>query len=352
MSRLTLFGVTLALAAVVTSRQVVAQQTPIAITGTLRDSLTDTPVERATIQPPDGRAVQTDAGGRFRIVVAATTGQLLIRRVGYEPRVIDLRSLPHSETGMDVGIIRLSPLVFALDPLRVEYDETRRATLMGMLRDSATNTPLDRATVYLPGGQQTQTDRRGVFRLSKVRQNSGMLFFRRLGYAPRVIFLRQIKWADSIDIGSLGLSPLALRLDSIAIAADMVARNPHMADFYRRRRAGMGKYFTREDIWKKNPTLLTDLVRTLPQVTVSCTMRAADGTGLPCQLATMRRGRYCPLTVMLNGLPMVGLTGDEIAPDWVAGIEVYLSTNFTPVDVAVRPSQCGTLVIWTGANDY
>jgi hypothetical protein len=64
------------------------------------------------------------------------------------------------------------------------------------------------------------------------------------------------------------------------------------------------------------------------------------------------------MRVLLDGQPSP-LHVDEIPPAWIAGIEVYRSAAFTPIELTssrsgteLGSSACGTVVIWTGGDDY
>ena len=204
--------------------------------------------------------------------------------------------------------------------------------------------PIEGVTVYQTSGERTETDRDGRFHLPRVLRSSAVLLLRRIGYAPRGIRLGLLA-APEPDI-QLTLAPLVFRLDSINVEARMIARNPGLADFYRRRKSGMGHYFTQGQIWKQNPLYVTEMMQTVPGV------RCSKGA---CSGRTGGFGGGCRMQVILDGMP-TDLELDFIPPAWVAGIEIYRGPATTPLEFgrpgrAGQGSQCGTIVIWTGGED-
>jgi hypothetical protein len=61
---------------------------------------------------------------------------------------------------------------------------------------------------------------------------------------------------------------------------------------------------------------------------------------------TITTNRGCVLPTFVDGLPVRGITPDEIPPQDIAAIEVYRTPNETPGEFR-RFSGCGAIVIWT-----
>jgi len=243
-------------------------------------------------------------------------------------------------------------------PVAPASAQERNITLIGVLVDSVTKRPIDNVDVYLPGEGEpgTDTDRDGRFRLRSVPAMEVILLFRKIGYSPRAIRLNLAgRESRTIDLGSIVMNGLVVKLDSITIETRLVNRNPRLADFYRRKAQGMGQYLTRQDIYHRNPMTATDLMRTIPGVTVEC---VALGPCVPASLRKIQAGQVtCPMRVMIDGFPSA-LELDMIPPAWIAGVEIYKSTAFLPLELGARGTVgmgnagCGTIVIWTGADDY
>jgi len=236
--------------------------------------------------------------------------------------------------------------------------QDRSVTLTGKVLDSVSHSPIEKADVYLPGEGEphASTNRVGEFRLKSVPADEVILLIRRIGYSPRALRLNLSDRENrTMDLGTLSLNSFAVRLDSITIETRLVQRNPRLADFYRRKQTGMGQYLTRQDIFERNPMKTTDLMRTVPGLTVEC---ESMGECVPASTRKIGMGEVtCPMRVILDGLPTsVGL--DLIPPAWIAGVEIYRSSAFLPLELTSRGTVsdqnagCGTLVVWTGADDY
>src|SRR5436305_3811428 len=139
------------------------------------------------------------------------------------------------------------------------------------MTNSLTGSPLDKVTVYVPDDVSTNSNRDGTFRLKLVPGETTLLLFRRIGYSPRAIRMNlQGREGRDIELGQIILKQVAVRLDSLVVETRLLSRNPRMADFYRRKRQGEGLYITRQDIFRRQPMVTTDLIRTVPGLSVEC----------------------------------------------------------------------------------
>lgn len=255
--------------------------------------------------------------------------------------------------------MKRSALLFValcLVPPSLALAQGKQVTLVGTLVDSVSGQPLDKVAVYIPGDVDTDTQRDGTFRLRFIPEETSLILFRRIGYAPRALRMSlQGREGREIDIGRMIMKRAPVTMDPIAVETRMLSRNPRMVDFYRRKRQGQGLYFTREDILKIQPMVATDLIRRVPGLTVGCETLSSC---VPASFRKTTMGEVtCPMRVIVDGMPSsMGL--DLIPPAWIAGVEVYKSIAFTPLELASVANAgpgtagCGILVIWTGADDY
>lgn len=242
-----------------------------------------------------------------------------------------------------------------LVPAVAVHAQNRQVTVIGSVVDSVNNRPLDKVDVYLPDDAATKTNGEGIFRLRFVPGETTLLLFRRIGYSPRAIRLNLQGREGQVELGTIQLKDVTYALDTLVVETRMMTRNPRLADFYRRKRQGQGTYITRQDILKRNPMVATDLVRMVPGLTVGC---MSLGECVPASFRKTAAGEVtCPMRVLLDGLPS-SVELDMIPPAWIAGMEIYKSLTFTPLElgslgtVGQGNPGCGTLVIWTGADDY
>ena len=151
-------------------------------------------------------------------------------------------------------------------------------------------------------------------------------------------------------------------------------RSRTMREFERRRRRGNGAFLTRAQIDQLHASRLTDLLRTMPGVSVEpnetgalvvelrrsksftfepvVVARSDSGSAPPSpgQMASQAAVRKCPAAFQLDGLPIDGggTVDLDVRPETVEAIEVY-SGGQVPIELGARNSECGVVVIWTRA---
>jgi hypothetical protein len=111
-------------------------------------------------------------------------------------------------------------------------------------------------------------------------------------------------------------------------------------EFYERQRNNnFGKYFDGAEIRRRDPRLMSDLLRTLPGVSMSSQNRIQNRVLL----------RGCKPTIWENGMKAFGAELDDVAnPIDIAAVEVYLSWAGLPPQYQDRENPgCGAILIWT-----
>lgn len=144
-------------------------------------------------------------------------------------------------------------------------------------------------------------------------------------------------------------------------------RNRAMHEFERRRRRGNGAFLTRAQIDRLNAPRLTDLLRSMPGVSVEPNENGAlvvelrrsksfivqpspvvrsDSSAPP--IASQVSVKKCPATFQVDGLPIdaSGSVDSEVRPDMIEAIEVY-SGGLVPIEFSARNAECGVVMIWT-----
>ena len=140
-------------------------------------------------------------------------------------------------------------------------------------------------------------------------------------------------------------------LDTVKITAERMS-DFQLRGFEERRRSGVGRYLTPDDVAKKSPTVTSDIFSTVPGLSV-------DRNPLGENLVRMRGtfGDKCSPAVFIDGLLMADLSADAIDswvnPDEVAGVEIYVAPGI-PAQFAAATTGggrsrevCGSIVIWT-----
>jgi carboxypeptidase family protein len=218
----------------------------------------------------------------------------------------------------------------------------RPSAVIGTVADSV-GTPLNDAEVRLvvsgADAAVTRTGEDGRFIVTGELHGRTILQVRHLGFRSRDVELFFPR--DTTRVLLIMLEPSQATLASVEVV-DTAEAGEWLRQFTDRRKTNsFGHYFTQAEILKKQPRYLSELLRSLPGVT----LMTSRGYGL---VLRVRGCRYAPLVWVNNGrVPYAEL--DEVARiDDVAAMEVYLSQAGVPAQFLDRSNGgCGTIVIWT-----
>ena len=135
-------------------------------------------------------------------------------------------------------------------------------------------------------------------------------------------------------------------------------RRLEVKGFYERERwgeaAGIGRYFTREDIERRNPRLMTQMIADLPGVRLDCSGSSLSRT---CDVKSVRASGFSchRMSVFVDGIRVID--GDRppshnkldnfVLPIEVGAVEVYAGAASLPAEFGGSGSQCGVVAIWT-----
>ena len=245
--------------------------------------------------------------------------------------------------------VKLLPLVaaalFAASPAMAQ-------ALRGTVLDSASGQPLGGARMTVldargatVAGAMTGADGSFAFHLAAV--GNYQVRARRIGYASRITQPIPVDthFASSIQVV---LPPNPVPLDTLTVVAESVAiekRVPWLADegFYDRRRKGFGYFLDREQIEKKHPLVIADLLEGMPGVEVHCTNWRSCGVVTAGSRMFILKG--CAPTVVLDGVPISGGV-DALDVFNLEAIEVYPSPAGLPVQYSGYLSPCGAILLW------
>jgi hypothetical protein len=218
--------------------------------------------------------------------------------------------------------------------------QARGRTLAGVVTDTARH-PIPSVEVGLLWGREivrtTRTDSAGRFQLADLPRGKISIVARRLGFQPRV-YTVQIREGATRAFLPVVLDPMPAELDKVIVLARVAASGGRLKEFYERKsRHGWGRFIEREEIERRHPMRMSDMLRTIPGV------RVLPGRGF-ANVVRMRGG--CAPTVWLDGLPLRGTEIDEVVfPSEVAGVEVYHSVGM-PIQF-MSHGGCGAIVVWT-----
>lgn len=215
--------------------------------------------------------------------------------------------------------------------------------IRGLVRDS-TGQAIIGAQVTMPGvNLVVESDDSGRFELAKVRPGMLSLRFRRLGYQPDTVDLLVLA-GKTVPL-DITLSRLAVALTPIVVTG-RAELTGWRAGFYQRKDVGTGHFFTREDIERRNPGMMSDMFRMIPGVTIQPSM------GMIRNQLRFRGSRGCAPLTWLDGAPLASgeFDIDALSPRSIEAFEVYTGTIIPPrfaVAPGIGPRTCGVIVVWS-----
>lgn len=221
-------------------------------------------------------------------------------------------------------------------------DQETAVRVFGTVIDHRTRQPIPLAGIVLrpENGEDVirrAADEEGRFGFPLLPAGSYAIEIQALGYHAirETVPIRRVA---EVQV-TVEMIPVALELDAVVVVTERRGRLD-LAGFNDRRQSGFGRYLTREDIERRNPLYVSDLLRTVPGVRV---VPGGFGSGNEVRL----RGG-CRPTVFIDGLRVAAIEGfgiDDLLMAYdIEGIEVYQGIQ-TPVQF--QGGSCGSIVVWT-----
>jgi len=218
--------------------------------------------------------------------------------------------------------------------------------------------PLEGATVGIVDGPQTRANQRGEWSIVGAPSGTRMLEIRALGYYPTRRAVDVVEGAPPIRVA---LPTLKAILDTVRVTAARFA-DRYKSGFDDRRRTGLGHYVTAEEIARRRPVNMAQILRTISGLRLDATLvqtaNVYDSTGAAIpQYATsnskilMRAsvGDWCYPAIYIDGHMMQDLDADDVnmwlRPEEVLGIEVYPGIS-APPEFQPGMTGCGSILIW------
>jgi hypothetical protein len=240
--------------------------------------------------------------------------------------------------------------------------------IVGRVIDDFTEEPISDARIILRTRDgvalgETQSSEMGTFQFEVSNRTRGArIQASRLGYetntTPVLYFDRRTFFQVEVrlDPDAILLAPLEV------IAWSERPENAMLEGFRRRLQNGLGTYITREQIERRKPALVTDVLRDVPGLWV-----AGTGTGTRPVVRVQRSVGLalttpgdCMTQIWVDGFlvnrRMIGVTGgrpsdfridDVVSPASVEGIEVYKGLSTVPPEFLNPDAKCGVIAIWT-----
>jgi carboxypeptidase family protein/TonB-dependent receptor-like protein/TonB-like protein len=262
----------------------------------------------------------------------------------------------------------------ALAPAVLAAQRDSLGTIAGVVTDSA-GAALAGAEVHV-GQDGVWSGANGRFHLAGLRAGNAELRIRRLGFCPDTIAVTVPAGATATI--TVPLARCAPTLAPVVVRASQRKYVGRLAGFNERRDRGIGRFITRADIERLHPAHISDVIRTLPGVSIVVRDNStANGPARPDRRAEMEgrapsptvadvttrarirlRGASCAPNVYLNGArlstdPEVDI--DSFTPQMLEGIEIYAGSAGIPPQFSAPGSEagsrCGAVVLWTTVGE-
>lgn len=219
----------------------------------------------------------------------------------------------------------------------------QRATVRGALIDGGTQQPIEAARISILGTTlATISGPGGEFELASVPSGVHVMQVRAIGYAIA-------SWVLDLGEGqnlrqNFELESRVLTVDSIHVTAASTADSWRTeAGFETRRRGGRGYFIGREEIARRQPRTLADLMRNVPGMQTAC----RGGASNSCRVVMNRGSRPCAPDYFLDGFEATASTGPNFPITQIRGIEIYGDPSMIPLELQRPNLRCGVIAIWT-----
>lgn len=227
---------------------------------------------------------------------------------------------------------------------------TSPLTLVLRIREES-EAPIAGAELTVKAGKTektVRTDAEGVGRFDGFAPGDIMIRVRRVGYKQTEIPARIAAGENDLVIH---VDPSSVVLDEMHVVAarPVVGR---LEDFEMRRKRGeTSTSITPEEIDKRNPVRLSQMLRGVPGIRITDALGSAVAISTRGKQFQLKGGLVdCPLRLMIDGVLMPELSDiDQVDPKSAYGIEVFNGPASIPLKLqSMRKEQwCGLIAIWT-----
>jgi hypothetical protein len=216
---------------------------------------------------------------------------------------------------------------------------TGSATVAGRVVDGV-GRPVPGARVSVDGtGISALSDSAGSFVVARVPTGSWVVAARRVGFRPSDVAVNVLPRRTQRITLVLQPSPTTLATVTTTGAAIPGLERVGFAD---RKRMGMGRYLTSDQIAERRPMRTTELFETIPGIQV-----ASNGRGG----FSLRSARDGCVTVFIDGMQWTETPASDLdmtlTPEQISAVEVYSASTRPGEFTASGQSQCAAAVFWT-----
>lgn len=314
-------------------------------------------------------AATTNSDGWFAIcglpydVTMTARAETPALRSGYVELTVPAQGLTH----LDLAVASDTAAVAVVDTSAPHGSEPLRrgsAQLSGVVLTPDHRVAAGVQIVVWGTAASTVTSDSGVFALAALPAGTYTLEARAVGYAPT---------RTSVSLASRQMRTISVVLEQkvpvleeVTVYGTKRALSTQIAGFMKRSHGGTGYFITQDEIRKKRPYRITDLLRAVPGVRVIPTGSIGYTVAMRGFLSRTENNfnPLCDPALYLDGLKQSGGTttsspatgGGSFDPDQdvdaaaipqdIFGIEVYTSASELPPEYR-NGNNCGAILIWT-----
>jgi hypothetical protein len=232
-------------------------------------------------------------------------------------------------------------LAALLSPPSIARAQSKTASITGRVVSSAEKEPVAGARVVLVALRKVvATDSVGRFAFPSLAPGSYRIEASMIGFPPLTAVVT-VNAGERKDI-EFRTDSLGQLLPTIYVEGEPVAEELRvMTTFERRMSHGSGRFITREDIVRRNPTRIMDMIRFLPGVRSNC-------RGMACVVLLNHDPSGCPPAIFVDEQRTHVSVLDNTPPGDIEGIEIYRGPSETPPELNNETARCGgAIAIWT-----
>jgi hypothetical protein len=248
--------------------------------------------------------------------------------------------------GRPAAILAGAAALLAAPALSAQESAERQVAVIGVIVDRHEGKPVpgalvrfhraadaDRALPRVFAEVTTRPD--GTFITTALSVGSYALSVRMLGYRNLEQDVR-VDGASPMEL-AIQLVPEAVELEPLVVTS-LRSRVLDNAGFYQRRQRGAGRSFTRDEIQQRGASRTTDLLRTVPGVSVRSPARSLS------PLVFFRAGCRPDIVVDGHNLGVDVLVDDMVQPWAMEGLEIFVGLTAPPM---YSHNPCGAVMIWS-----
>jgi hypothetical protein len=217
--------------------------------------------------------------------------------------------------------------------------QAQTSAIRGQVVEQGTGHPVLGATVTLVGTTKSATsDSSGHFRYEGLTPGLYVVQVNAIGFS-KGIFQLELREGEALS-RVFELTPRVYGMDPLTVEAERRSAGRRFDEFRQRMARGVGSFITKEDIERRNPSNLMDMLRTLRGVHAEC-------QGSNCIVRFSGQPTSCEPKYVLDNLPSDSWIVESLNPRDIEGVEVYRGASEMPAEYGGSDAACGAIVVWT-----